>query len=67
MKEAGGEEADDAGGGGDEDDEGVVQTAALSSSVSVLSIFVFRGSDSEASLVCSKKGASTHHLECRIG
>lgn len=60
--EAGGEEADADGGGGDEEDEGVVQTAALSNSVSVFSILVFRGSVSEESLVCSKKGASTHHL-----
>lgn len=61
MKEAG-EEAGAEGGGGDEEDEGVVQTTALSNSVSVFSIFALRGSVSEVSLVCSKKGASTHHL-----
>lgn len=64
MKTAGGEEVEEEEGGGDEEEEGVVPTVALSSSVSVFSILVFRGSDSGESLVCSKKGASTHHLQC---
>lgn len=61
LKEIGGEEDVEVGGGG-EDDDGAGPIAAFSSSVSFFMALTFRFRVSEEPLVCSKKGASTHHF-----
>ncbi|MPC21788.1 Caseinolytic peptidase B [Portunus trituberculatus] len=61
LKETGGDEdVEEEGGGEEEDGDGPI--VAFSSSVSVFIILTLRFRVSEESFVCSKKGASTHHL-----